>query len=350
MNPLVHLNRFLFLVLFCSPSFLFSGNTKKPHFSPENGKLLNRNALSIPRPYYRRDEQASFIFSLSYTYWVPYIEGLILANSPFPQGSNTLSFINTVTPSFSGKSGFQVEVAKYLHFDDWKCSAGYTWFYNAPPYSFAPLNPSNSYVSPWIEGSYTTIATLNSRYTNQFNCLRGTLDRSLAISPNFIFTPFGGVIGAWETSHLQIDAHIQLSPSELLPYTVDNTMYWWCIGPYGGVELGYTWIKNTFLFLKVASSINLAKKDFWQYQDTPTGSSLSSFNIQDHLWSVEPMFSQQLGIKLNCPLKDLSVFFDLSWEMQTWFSHMGFYTPGNQMGLSGNYSMQGLTVLFGIIF
>ncbi len=345
---------FFLLTFFLSISYLYPGNINGNHAPAEHGMVNDEFASGIPRPYYRAGEDVSFAFSAAYTFWVPYMDALNIAYSNAPDFSvYDLEVGNVIQPITSGKSGFQIQAEKYLHFDDWRWCIGYMWFYNPNSLSDKSYEMPFVYKSPWIESSFLDLADVSSSFSNQFNSLKGTLDRSLALSHNFNFTPFIGIIGAWETSRLNAEIAIQRTYDDFEVLGMRNTMYWWCIGPYSALELSCRFFKGVSLFLKTGYSINLAKRDVYQFQnngeyDTPNVR-VPIQDFQDHVWAVEPMCSGQLGMKLDYSIKRCAFFFDISWELQTWFRHMGFLPANDRMGLRGNYSMQGLTASFGFV-
>ncbi len=345
---------FFFALLFFSCP-LHCGNIKGNHFPEEHGKVKDEFARSVPSAYYRAGEDSSFAFSASYTLWVPYMNGINIANSNNPiTPSTSLAAGNMIRPITSARSGFQLQAEKYLHYDHWRWCIGYMWFNNQNPLSNHSFKIDNHYSSPWISTPIATLLEASSSFSNQFNSILGTIDRSLAVTQTFIFTPFAGIIGGWETSSLNANLQLLDTFDDLQLFTMSNKLYWWCIGPYAGLEFSYRIMNKLSLFLKTASSLNLAKTDLYEQQSllelTTPGSESVPNNHENHLWNIEPMTACQLGMKLNYKLKDLSLLLDLSWELQTWFHHMGFLSSGNLMGLRGNYSMQGLNASFGIIF
>ncbi len=332
-----------------------AGNVN-PNYKPrESGRVSTQHALNLPPTHYYADASMVFSASASYTLWVPYQNGLIIAISNAPPASLTdLTPGNALTPSSHPCSGLKVNVEKCGFYDDWTAGISYVWFNNPNNLRSKGFDINAYYKSPWIPDSYQDIYSIESSFSNQFNEVRGKLYKPLAFTSNFILSPWICLVGAWESQYLNANIDYEGTGSDFYIFTMENKQFWWCIGPGSGLEIAFKTPWYLSLYLNAGGSLNLARHIIYQTSNQ-TNLFISStvetlLNTASFLWKVEPMIESSLGLRFDYSFSKTAIFLKSSWDLQTWFSHNGFITTKNRRGYYSNYSMQGLTVSAGCYF
>lgn len=332
-----------------------AGNVKRSHRLREYGKVKPCDARNIPRPGGIARANKSLQFYASYLLWAIYQDGQNIALSNIADsGIGNLSKGNTIIPYSPVRSGLKVYAGKSLYYDDWEALIGYTWIGNVNPLSTRSFHIDNIYYCPWLREDHLDLAEIATSYSNQFNRIDSKLYRHLALAQSFCFTPWIGVLGAWEDCYLETDIEVQETITDFHLFFMRNKQYWWCIGPYSGIEISYNFWKPLSLFASTGGSINLSKYSVILNQQraelSDPDEKTTTQDMGSFTWEVEPMLEATLGLNVDVKIADVLFFFKAAWECQTWFSHNGFIIPPYNTGIYGNYSMQGLTTTIGVVF
>jgi len=273
-----------------------------------------------------------FFVEGAYTLWVPYQEGNAIA---FSGNTSDVERGNVLRPSTKECSGFKVALGVHTPHDDWTATLEYTWFFNPGFFSYGRQNIDQSYRLTFDPLETGTAHYIESRWKSNFNRIDGTLDRSFYLGNYFTFSPSMGLLGAWETQILDQNGIISSA------YNEDTwKQSWWAIGPYGGAETAFFFTKSSSFYVIPSGALLLANHSLFQ-----SGSEHSdyAFNQKDCFYNVEPMIEILLGLRQNLSWTQWALCFDVAWQLQTYFSHNGFQSYSNPMGVMGNYSMQGLS-------
>jgi len=293
--------------------------------------------------------------SVSYTFWVPYQNGLTIAVANAP--SEPLSDLTpgaSLAPATHPCSGFKVSFEKCGFYDDWTAGISYMWFNNSNKLSSKNYDINFYYHSPWIPDPYQDIYLIESKFSNQFNEFRGKLFKPLAFAENFILSPWICLIGAWESQYLDATIDYEGSLTNFYLFTMENRQYWWCVGPGSGIEISFKTPWYLSLYINGGGSLTLTRNVIDQSSNQTNLYSVSTeealLNISTFVWKVAPMIESSLGLRFDYSFSKTAIFLKSSWDLQTWFSHNGFITTKDRTGTYSNYSMQGLTVTAGCYF
>jgi hypothetical protein len=280
------------------------------------------------------DDALAFYIQAAYTFWVPYQEGMNFASSG-NTGTATIAG-NYLTPSINGCSGFKVGIGANTMHDGWMVGLNYAWFYNNPTILANSLIDGTTYTATFND-SGVTYRKPSSQWTGQFNRIDGQLDRSFYAGHYLTFRPWLGLLGAWETQN------VNLFETVSAPLPMNNwKQNWWAIGPYAGCEASFFFTNEWAMYISSGASMLLATHTLTQLEKS-NSNGVFSYNLADTFYNVEPMMETSLGLRWDSYWTDWALCIDLSWELQTYFSHNGFQSFDNPMGLMGNYSMQGVT-------
>lgn len=325
-----------------------SGNIKKAHHEKEFGKAPSKYGRNIPPSAGINANKRAISLSGSYTLWQVFQTGITIADV----GNASAVPAANITPSNPPRSGLKVRGGKHLFYDNWEATISYTWFYNPATMQNNGYTSTNNYTSPWINLDYQNLTNITSRFFNQFNRIEFQLYRQLKYSPQFIITTWLGLQGVWEDQSL--DADMNIIAEEDLFFTMRNTQDWWCIGPYAGTKVILPIFKYFSLFTNLGTGVNLVKRNVTQLQEIAPLSDHENttviYNTTFHEWNAEPMIEAYLGASSSHNFGSVTCYANISWQLQTWFSHNGFLPAFKNTGIYGNYSMQGLTATVGAYF
>ncbi len=289
------------------------------------------------------DDTLPFYIQAAYTYWVPYQEGMNLAYSGH---SGTASIPgNIIRPNIEVCNGFKVAIGANTMHDGWMVGFNYTWFNNAPAMAANPLIPNLAYRQAFDGSSNHQILELSSKWSNQFNRIDGQLDRSFYAGHYLAFRPWLGLLGAWDTQNVNANDLEFEGQIENVNKQVRWEQNWWGIGPYAGCEASYYFTNNCALYISSGGAMLLANHCPSQAEYKVQGATVLDydFNLKNSFYNVEPMIETSLGLRWESFWTKWALCIDLSWELQTYFSHNGFQSFQYPMGIMGKYSMQGLT-------
>ncbi len=295
------------------------------------------------------EDALAFYIQAAYTFWVPYQEGMNLAYS----GTNATADLpgNIISPSINGCSGFKVAIGANTMHDGWMVGLNYAWFNISPAMATNKFLDGRTYISTF-DDSGDTINSISSKWSNQFNRLDGQLDRTFYAGHYLTFRPWLGLLGAWDNQHLDANENENESQSIVVDEQVRWQQSWWGVGPYAGVEASYFFTSEWALYISSGGSMLLANHCLTQAEYEMEGNAVGTyeFNQKNNLYNVEPMIETSLGLRWESFWTEWALCIDLSWELQTYFSHNGFQSFDSPMGLMGNYSMQGLTAAVKVSF
>lgn len=321
---------------FIAPAFAYDDDS--------NDHMDHKAPHAVPPPQYAGGEDAlSFFIGASYTYWVPYQQGMNIAYAEGTQADRG----NTIRPKTEGRSGFKIGLGANTHHDGWNVFLNYMWFYNDPGMK------SNTLIANLVDTYHVTFDeeenfydAISSKFKNQFNRLDALVDRSFFAGHYLAFRPWLGLLGAWENQNLDFNATIHGGNDDGDVEHFRNKQYWWGIGPYAGVDATFYFTNEWGLFISSGAALLLADHEVTQVETYNTAEGVfirTGHNNYTNFSNVEPMLENSLGLRWDSFWTEWAIRVELAWEMQTYFSHngiQGFYSP---VGLMGDYSMQGLT-------
>lgn len=279
--------------------------------------------------------------SAAYTYWEPYSEGLDIA---YYTGS-LVEEGDVIGPVLPCRSGFKLLIGGSISHRNIDVLLEYTWFYNPENAHAASLIPGAIYIS--IFDPTFTLDAITSNYTNQFNKVCTSAEVNIFHSKTAIIELLGGCTGAWDFQKLTASAgSAEVENTSLESYFSQN---WYGVGPYIGLCPILSIVDHLELFLLAGTSLLLSKHEFKQRQyiwDSNDQVETPSINYKSTLFSVDPMFDINLGVRSDWMLSNWSIAFEISWQVQTYFNHNVFLDSDSTGGNIGLYSMQGLTANF----
>ncbi len=296
------------------------------------------------------DDTLPFYIQGAYTFWVPYQEGLNIAYSGNNAPANNPG--NIIRPIIEGANGFKVGLGANTMHDGWMIRLNYAWFNNSPQQTANTLDPADIYAATF-ETSSNSYSAISSKWTGQFNRVDAKLDRSFFAGHYLTLCPWLGLLGTWETQNLSMTEIGDDGNSVAVSEEVRWQQNWWGIGPYAGCEASYFFTDAWALYISSGASLLVVNHELYQkeYDTLPIDPALAySFNQVDNFYNVEPMIETSLGLRWESAWTNCSLCIDLSWELQTYFSHNGFQAFFGPMGVMGNYSMQGATASAKISF
>ncbi|MCH9811560.1 hypothetical protein K0U07_02210 [bacterium] len=329
------------------PKKAVAGNVKAAHREREFGKVSREKGHLVPPSAGVAASKRSFSLTAAYTLWQGYFNGINVASS---RGS--ANQIGTpLTPTIPIRNGLKVSASKNLFYDNWQASLTYTWYYNPSPLGYANYNPALTYTSPWVSGEYSNLSNIKSSFYNQFNRIHVKMFRVLRHSKYLLMTPWIGLQGVWETEDLHMDTEVIARTNYL--FSMKNTQFWWCIGPFAGTKLILPILPYISLYANAGAGLHLTKRDLYQYKNgNPQNPEelLPTSTTENHQWFTEAMMEGSLGLSMSHDFAEITCFTNIAWQVQTWFSHCGYVTNYLPRSSYGNYSLQGLTIKIGATF
>jgi hypothetical protein len=326
----------LLLLITCVQAF---ADEKKSIVGAEN--INSQTHLSKPENTIKKESHLPFFIGASYTYWKPYQTAINIAYSP---GSlNTVGTI--IRPKISAVSGFKVAAGTHTYHDAWNVNVNYTWFTHTPGTSSNNLENNNNinYGSPYFGLPILTYADLISKFSVQFNRIDGLVEKNIHLTKRIIFSPWIGLLGAWDNENLNFDANILIIDDK---ETSKMNQFWWGIGPYTGTKISFFCTKSLALYLSYGTSLlftehRLKAKNLLIFSDDNSTESIANYYTDFH--NVEPMLESSIGLAWGTKWEKCGLCLHLSWDLQTYFNHSGFLPFFSAVGILGDYSMQGLT-------
>ena len=335
---------FITLLFTCFTPCIFAEEEHTQEPEVEQAKVEEKKDTPIyaipPAKQQSGDEVYPFFLGISYTFWSPYVTGINIA---YPVG-NTTKAGNYVRPNTYGVSGFKVSTGTQTHHDYCNARFCYTWYNHHPAYSTKQLAPDLIYEDPFFELSVSSYYQIKSQYRIQFNRIDGMLDKEIFTGHYITYRPWLGLLGAWDTEHLNTDA----KEADLPDVTSSARMrqYWWGVGPYAGIESRYFFTGNFGINIQAGTALLYAQHRLKSTNTTKLfgTSSQQVVNIQNFdFYNSEPMIETLLGVFWEESWKSCGLKINIAWELQTYFKHNGLARYYSPTGILGNYSMQGLT-------
>ncbi|MCH9621893.1 MAG: hypothetical protein S4CHLAM20_13240 [Chlamydiia bacterium] len=325
-----------------------------PAFAYDNDEGHNntKSTPAVPPAQYPGGEDAlAFFVGASYTYWVPYQEGM---NVAYADGNAAGTIIgNVIRPVMDGVSGFKVELGANTQHDGWCALVSYTWFDHQQSLKARSLVGGTNYHTPFSNESdnaaRTNYDSVSTEFDMQFNRIHGSVDRAFYAGHYLAFRPWIGLLGAWENQALKFNMDV-VNSNDVHQFRLRQD--WWGIGPYAGVDCTYYLTNEWGIFLSTGGSMLLSNHDVRDTETTFANGSVSTtdHDIKTSFDNVEPMLEAMLGIRWDSFWTDWALRLEAAWELQTYFSHNGMLGVDEITGQMGNYSMQGLTVGLRIYF
>jgi len=299
-----------------------------------------------PAQYPGGEDALCFFVGASYTYWVPYQEGM---NVAYAEGTATTAG-NIIRPNMEGQSGFKVELGANTQHDGWSAIVQYAWFDQTQSLKNRTLvSGAGSYHTPFESESdtasrnaYNAVAT---QYLQQFNRIHGAVDRAFYAGHYLAFRPFCGLLGAWENQKLNFNL-TRTTGGNIDQFRLRQD--WWGIGPYMGVDCTYYLTNEWGFFLATGGSLLLSYHDVRSQASTFNGD--TDYNMRTTYSDVEPMVDGMIGLRWDSFWTDWALRLEAAWELQTYFQHNGMLGVDEITGQEGNFSLQGLTVGLRIYF
>ncbi len=309
---------------------------------------------AVPPPQYPSDSCAMIFFiNAAYTFWQPYQQGMFLLRT-LTKNPNTTAAANWIGTYMTPQSGFKVGAGINTFHDGWKVEAEYTWFSNDPAMRSTALDTINyNYDTVW-DVDNSQVKTIASQFTNLFQRVDLTLDRTFYAGNYLAFCPMGGLVGAWEEQNLNIQlTYLNVPPADKTSgiHNVYQAMNWWCIGTYAALDSSYYCFDEWAIFFMAGGSINLAvhHTSYDINTSTVTTPPTITYSTKTKIPSVEPMLETVIGLRWDTFGMDWGLRVQIGWELQVWFNHNAFIQHEAvyaNYGNYGNYAMQGLTANF----
>ncbi len=305
---------------------------------------------AVPPPQYPSDSCAMIFFiNAAYTFWQPYQQGMFLLSARPTDYAITTTAQTWISTYMTPQSGFKVGAGINTFHDGWKVEAEYTWFYNNPAMRSTALDTTyTTYVTGW-DVDYASVATIASQFTNLFQRVDLTLDRTFYAGNYLAFCPMGGLVGAWEEQNFNIQLTYVNTSAHPGIHNMYQTMNWWCIGPYAALDSSYYCFDEWAIFFMAGGSINLALHHTSRITTYSSTTPTIQYYSKTKIPSVEPMLETVIGLRWDTFGMDWGLRVQIGWELQVWFNHNTFIpTEAIVANYSnyGNYAMQGLTANF----
>ncbi|MDX8430426.1 MAG: Lpg1974 family pore-forming outer membrane protein [Candidatus Algichlamydia australiensis] len=235
--------------------------------------------VGCPPPKYEPpccDEQGAYKYfaSVSYLYWQPLQENMILG--VVSDNANALDLVNgnEVDLDFKYKPGFKICLGMDLDYDGWDTSLEYTWF-RATADVQVNLDPNN--IPKKLFPAWQIPSFLNPQYnfgsekwTLQMHLIDWDLARMHAIGPRLCFKPFIGLRFAIIDQDLDID-YVNTNPADffIFPSThIDLSSDSWGIGPRVGLFTNWVLGKGWRLYGNGGLDILYTQYDLESEQNT----------------------------------------------------------------------------------
>lgn len=335
---------FLTLLSTCYAPCIFAEEEPPQEVEIEQAKVVEKENAPLyalpPAKQQQGDCAYPFFLGMSYTFWSPYETGINIA---YPIG-NTEKAGNYIQPNTYGVSGFKVTGGTQTHHDEFNTRFCYTWFNHHPGYSTKQLDPELLYEYPFFELSASSYYQIKSQYRIQFNRMDGILDKEIFTGHYITYRPWLGLLGAWDTEHLNAYGKEADLPDE--SSSQQMRQYWWGVGPYAGIETRCFFTENFGINIQAGTALLYAQHRLKSNNvKRVSGASIQEVvNIQNFdFYNTEPMMEGLLGVFWEENWKNFGVKINIAWELQTYFKHNGFSKYYSPAGILGNYSMQGLT-------
>lgn len=323
---------------------------EQTYFDEEINKETKKD-YAIPPPKHPYDE-ASMIFFVhaSYTLWSPYQQNMILLYSGYTESGTPQNWITT---SISPQSGFKAGISCNTFHDGWRANAQYTWFNNNTGYISPYLNNYISYYSIWSDIVDLKVGQLESQWNNTFQRVDVTCDRIFYIGNYLTFKPWIGILGAWDHQVFNQKIAPKTLPDDF--ETINQTMNWWGLGPYGGFLSSYYFVESFALEYLIGGSLNFVSQRTKNINTRENYTPRVRTNTKSLIYDLQPMLETMLGFKWESFGKDWGLTIAAGWELQVWFSHSSFINAYQDSFYAfynnyGNYSTQGLTTTATINF
>lgn len=284
-------------------------------------------------------EKFSCKASAAITYWAPYSNGLNILVS---RGSSNQSG-QVFTPKFTARPGFIVLIGGSTFYDNLDVSLSYTWFSNPTTTRNYQFNSNLFYFSPFLDNS-TYFTTLKSQYENDFQIIKGLVERNITSNDSYLARIRGGGIAAWDFQ--RVNFYGLSKEDENLQESNSLSQNWYGGGPYISADAAWNFIQNLYFFTNAGSALLLsshkARKRIYELNLTSSNQRIIS-NTKTNFINIEPMIDIAFGIRGSFFLNDWIVTIEAAWMQQTYFFHNLFPPKDSPMGVLANYSMQGLT-------
>lgn len=328
---------------------------------------------AIPPPEFSNND-VSYIISLdvAYTFFVANQQNMIYVNTDLI--SHTLSenpiFIpkNWIEEEVDGKSGFKAGLGFNTFHDGWTVFCQYLYYNNdSPPKDHFLEITKWKYQSSWLYPMDTFLNTFSSEFTNQFNRIDLTMQRQFFAGNYLLFSPFVGLLSAWERQYLTLSGHSinQDADNQDEISETYQTKKFWSIGPYAGIHSSYFFTRNWAITGNFGVSIFYANnKTYARFTPIKSNDDEIAYITKNDYQSADPMFDASLGVRWDTTGEHFLLKLCVLWELQTWFNHNTFIRldsmvvdgftnsalPYNFVESTGNFSLQGLVCKLSLFF
>jgi len=305
---------------------------------------------------------------VDFIYWQAKQNGNIFVTSGALKDTIFSSFNSgrVYEPKLEMDPGFKIGFAKVLDYDDWKISAGYTYFTNKSSISLnsdnipSGLIPTLAYASSGssidevLKTTSTIVSSASANWKLNFNNINLELGKNFTPSPKIKFYPYFGLQTAFLEQKLNLNYLSEQLSGTLIPYGQNISRYKqnsWSIGPRIGFESN--WNFSNCLSFYIGSSLST----LWSYFDSHiknydtvytayTEREIANQKYKTH--SVTPVIEGLIGVQVDWQndkkTKDFSIL--TGWEQQVWF-----YQNQHASTIADNsLVLQGLTVRFRVDF
>ncbi|NDD57633.1 MAG: hypothetical protein EBZ47_00050 [Chlamydiae bacterium] len=284
-----------------------------------------------------------------YLYWTAREDGLTYAVTGANLNNSSTSNTNILPtsqgqqyqPDFRYKSGFKLGIGFDFGHDKWDMYLDYTWF-NPHNSNSSVSRIENQPMSNLIPVAYTNPYNLldyaKAFWNLNFNVIDWNLGRNFYISKFLSLRPFFGLKGTWQKQKFHVLYNFNANPN----IAINNTSYFWGLGPMAGVNTAWHFRGFWSLFADLTLS-SLWGAYYVGRKDTTTSSNTTYYNTHQSFHKIRPVMEIATGLRKEEWFYNNRFHFSLQvgWEQQVWFNQnqFDFY----QNARTGDLTLQGLT-------
>jgi hypothetical protein len=333
-----------------------SRGSKTTNGTSSNANMTNYVITPSAQPVVEGD--ADFFITADFIWWKPNQEGTQVS---YPGYSNNVSNApkgSVLSPNFSFEPGFKVGIGTTMRHDTWDLYANWTWLRSE---NNSSRHSTRSSETQWTALQFSetgldqpttwAVQSASTHWNMHFNAIDFELGRNFWISKYLTLRPHFGLKTAWihQNQHVTYNGVGPDGGASLASTDQAKTQFhqhYWGLGLRTGLDtawhLNRNWsIYGEFALAALWTDYDNSRKDQWET------TSLRTFNAKSDLHTIEPVLEIGLGLMYQTWWHNDDYQFTIAagWEEQVWFEH------NQNIGQNGgNFTLQGLTVKFGLEF
>ena len=300
-----------------------------------------------------------------FIYWKAYEEGLQYASSGVAPARTSAGRGKVHAPDFDYEPGFKLGFGLRFNHDGWDLYANWTWLSEFE--GSGDVDSSDDYV---VSGSWITPVVAPQIGLNefglsmneadvdssmQFNALDLELGRNFYISRYLTLRPHFGFKFGWIDQDYKTKYEDLIFPGAVdADYEIKMDQDFFGCGLRTGLDTVWYFTKHwglygEFAFAALWSQFHSSRKD--SYEDSGAGiAEYTTLHTRDHFNTITEVLELGLGFRYDTTffVGDYAFYLQAGWEEQIWFNQNQFYDMADNV--TGNMSMQGLSVKAGLMF